>query len=120
MAVTINFVLDEQLPVSASAIDSLHRYTTAEIDWNEAELALMTQPGTYLVHGTLVTDESVVITCTVTAVSNYIVDPGLETKGGTTQAVVAPWYATEYQTERNRCQNRKRPCEYLGIIGVLL
>ncbi len=105
MEVTLNLSLEEQLPENTTAIDSQHRYTTTAIVWNPEEVAAMTQPGTYVVHGTLAADSSVVVTCTVTAVSNFIVDPGLETKGNTKETVVAPWYATG-GTKRNETDAR--------------
>jgi len=90
--VTLNVSLNETLPVTTLAIDSLHRYTIADIVWNQAEVDAIDSPGSYVVHGTLATDETVVIVADVTAVANYIVNPGLEERGTSDQDVVPPWY----------------------------
>ena len=95
--VTLNLSLNEQLPDTTIAIDSLHRYTLAEVSWNQAEIALLVTRGQYVVHGTLVANPAVVITANVNAVENYIVNPGLEERGTSGQDVVAPWYRDDAQ-----------------------
>jgi len=97
MDVTLNLSLDEQLPAVTSGIDNLHRYTTTNITWNQAEIDAITTSGAYVVHGTLVADSSVIIMANVTAVENYIINPGLEDRGDSGQAVVAPWYRDDAQ-----------------------
>jgi len=90
--VTLNVSLHETLPMTTTAIDSLHRYTIADIIWDETEFNAVDSPGLYVVHGTLASDASVVIVANVTAVANYIVNPGLEDRGTSGQDVVPPWY----------------------------
>jgi hypothetical protein len=93
MEVTLNISLNEQLPLNTTAVDNQHRYTQVQITWNAADLAAMTGPGTFVVHGTLTDYPEISITCTVQAVTNFIINPGLEDRGTTGQQVIPPWYA---------------------------
>lgn len=90
--VTLNLSLNEKLPDSTIGINTLHQYTTTAITWNQAEIDAITKQGSYTVTGTLVADNTVTITANVTAVENYIINPGLENRGTSDQEVVAPWY----------------------------
>jgi len=99
--VVINLGADETLPTTTVAYTDLDRRTMVTITWDEAELALITGVGSYVVHGTVQSGgETLPIVCNVEAYVNYVENGGFEDGGKVSAdvkdfAYVAAWDVTE-------------------------
>ena len=83
---------DWAMPKSARVVTNLGAYRESQVTWNQEEVAAITDPGKYTVHGKV---GSFDIVAHVTALKNYIKDPDFQKQGCKTEsAVVAPWEIT--------------------------
>ena len=85
----LNISEEWAMPETIPAVTNLGAYRQVTVEWNAAEVAAITNPGYYTVHGTA---EGFEYVAHITAEKNFIKDPGFERQGCTTESpIVAPW-----------------------------
>lgn len=86
--VTINIAVGETLPTTYKANTNLDAIREMPVVWDATDLALLANPGTYVIDG--IVDGNYPVTANVVAMENYVLDPGFEIQGET-DTVVSPW-----------------------------
>ena len=81
--VTVNLSADWALPAKVRAVTNFGAYRDVPVVWAESEVAAITKPGNYVVHGVA---EGQDMTLYVRAEQNFIKDPDFELQGCTTEA----------------------------------
>ncbi|NLM96163.1 MAG: arabinogalactan endo-1,4-beta-galactosidase [Halanaerobiaceae bacterium] len=87
--VQINIAAKETLPETVAAFTELHSYIDVPVQWEDAHFE---HPGEYIVKGIVSQGESEYpVTARVTAIENYIQNPGFENRGILEKDIIPPW-----------------------------